>query len=316
MVKKRKWFLFITFMVSMILIVFIVKQFEEEKPKVVVVLRDLDFEYWEIIKAGAEKGFKDFGIDGRVISPRDGIAEEQEDMLKNILKEKPDALIVSPIYKANIIPQLENFVGNGIPVLLINSDDPWEHKTAYIGTNNLELGRRAGILMASQLQPGDKVALLGGQQPSVEGERIKGAKASLAAVGIDIAVQKEGLSVNHPEVIEKRMDTILQEHPDLKGVITTSDYIALPALKVIQKYGLDIPVTGADGITEMLKLIEAGTLSSAVAQNPYDMGYLSVETAMKVIKGEKVEETIDSGVDIITESNAGQRLEFLNHVLE
>lgn len=303
-------------MVSMILIVFIVKQFEEEKPKVVVVLRDLDFEYWEIIKAGAEKGFKDFGIDGRVISPRDGIAEEQEDMLKNILKEKPDALIVSPIYKANIIPQLENFVGNGIPVLLINSDDPWEHKTAYIGTNNLELGRRAGILMASQLQPGDKVALLGGQQPSVEGERIKGAKASLAAVGIDIAVQKEGLSVNHPEVIEKRMDTILQEHPDLKGVITTSDYIALPALKVIQKYGLDIPVTGADGITEMLKLIEAGTLSSAVAQNPYDMGYLSVETAMKVIKGEKVEETIDSGVDIITESNAGQRLEFLNHVLE
>lgn len=303
-------------MVSMILIVFIVKQFEEEKPKVVVVLRDLDFEYWEIIKAGAEKGFKDFGIDGRVISPRDGIAEEQEDMLKNILKEKPDALIVSPIYKANIIPQLENFVGNGIPVLLINSDDPWEHKTAYIGTNNLELGRRAGILMASQLQPGDKVALLGGQQPSVEGERIKGAKASLAAVGIDIAVQKEGLSVNHPEVIEKRMDTILQEYPDLKGVITTSDYIALPALKVIQKYGLDIPVTGADGITEMLKLIEAGTLSSAVAQNPYDMGYLSVETAMKVIKGEKVEETIDSGVDIITESNAGQRLEFLNHVLE
>ena len=112
------------------------------------------------------------------------------------------------------------------------------------------------------------------------------------------------------------METILQEHPDLKGVVATTDYIALPALKVIQEHGLEIPVTGADGISEMLQLIEEGTLSSAVAQNPYDMGYLSVETALKVTKGEKVEKTIDSGVDIITKGNAKQRIDFYNNVLE
>ena len=54
-----------------------------------------------------------------------------------------------------------------IPVLLINSDDPWEKKTAYIGTNNLDLGEKAGILMASQLHPGDKVALLGRGQSTI-----------------------------------------------------------------------------------------------------------------------------------------------------
>ena len=48
------------------------------------------------------------------------------------------------------------------------------------------------------------------------------------------------------------MEIVLQEHPNLKGVITSTDYIALPALKVIQKHGLEIPVTGTDGITEML----------------------------------------------------------------
>ena len=111
------------------------------------------------------------------------------------------------------------------------------------------------------------------------------------------------------------METILQEHPDLKGVVASSDYIALPALKVIQKHGLEMPVTGADGITEMLELIEKGTLSSAIAQNPYDMGYISVQTALKVTKGEKVNKNIDSGVDIITEGNVTERLDFLKDML-
>jgi ribose transport system substrate-binding protein len=296
-----------------ILIVFISKQFGEEKPKVVVVVKNLDLNYWGIVKAGAEKGFEDFGIDGKVIAPRTGTVEEQRDILENVLKEPPDVLVVAPVYSPDLISELEKFVENDIPVLLMGTDDPWKNKTSYIGTDNLELGKKAGILMASQLQPGDKVALLGGQQPSAE--RLKGAKGSLEAAGVKIATEKEGLSNNNTEVIRGIMETILREHPDIKGVITTSDYIALPVIEVIQEHGLEMPVTGADGITEVLELIEEGTLSSAVAQNPYDMGYLSVQTALKAAKGEKVNQNIDSSVDIITEGSAKQRLDFYNDVL-
>jgi ribose transport system substrate-binding protein len=44
------------------------------------------------------------------------------------------------------------------------------------------------------------------------------------------------------------------------GEVASSDYIALPALKVIQEHGFKMPVIGSDGITEMLELIEEGTL--------------------------------------------------------
>ena len=125
-----------------------------------------------------------------------------------------------------------------------------------------------------------------------------------------------GLSIDHPEVVEKRMEIVLQQHPDLKGVVASTDYIALPALKVIQDHGLEIPVTGTDGITEMLELIEKGTFSSAVVQNPYDMGYLSVQTALRVSKGETVNKKIDSGVDVITKENVKQRIDFYNKVLK
>ena len=168
--------------------------------------------------------------------------------------------------------------------------------------------------MASQLQPGDKVALLG-RGVSYDVDRLKGAKTSLKAAGINIVVEKGDLKIDNPKDVGKAMETILQEHPDLKGVVTASDYIAIPAFHVIQKQGLEIPVTGVDGLTEMLELIEKGTLSGTVAQNPYDMGYLSVEAALKVIKGKKVNRNIDTGVDIITNNNVKQRLDFTNNVL-
>lgn len=64
-----------------------------------------------------------------------------------------------------------------------------------------------------------------------------------------------------------------------------------------------------------MKIVEAGKLSATVAQNPYDMGYLSVEQAIKAVKGEYIPERIDSGVDILTQDNVKDKLAFLNNIL-
>lgn len=317
MFNKHKRFLLPILVISVIAIVFIYKQFEEEKPEVVVVVKNLDLDYWKFIKAGAEKGFEDLGMEGKVVAPETETVEAQRDILRSVLKENPDVLIISPVYSSDSInSELEEFVKKDIPVLFIYADDTWAHKTAYIGTNNFSLGEKVGILLASQLQPGDKVALLGGKQPIVEGERIRGAKDSLEAVKIEIVAEKKGLPDDNPKVVREEIEGILREHPDLKGVVASTDYIALPVLKLLQEKGIEMPVTGASGIPEMLKLVKEGTLPSAVAQNPYDMGYLSVQTALQATKGEKVNQNIDSGVDIITQGNAKERIDFLNSVLE
>lgn len=315
MFKKRTRYLLIALIISLISIAFFYKQyFVEEKPKVTVVLKNFNLQYWHIIEAGAEKGFKDFGIDGKVLAPKNETVEEQREILKNVLKEHPDVLVVSPVNTSELTPELNEFIKQDIPVLFIHSDDYWKNKTSYIGTNNLDLGHKAGLLMASQLHPGDEVAYLGRTQ-SIDNKRLKGAKASLEEVGINIVTDVKGLSIDNPTLTEKSMEKVLKEHPDIKGVIASTDYIALPALKVVQKHGLEIPVTGTDGIIEMLQLIEKGTLSSAVVQNPYDMGYLSAQTAFNVAKGKKVNKTVDSGVDFITKGNVKQRIDFINHVV-
>jgi ribose transport system substrate-binding protein len=190
--KKRSILFLVIFVFTAILIGIL--SFPEEKPKVVVVLKDFNSQYWEIVKAGAEKGFRDFGLDGSVIAPISGTVEEQAKMLENVLKEDPDVLLISPTYPTPIIPILDRFVEQNIPVLLLDTDYPWENKTTYIGSDNVDLGRKAGALLGSELQPGDTVAMIGGENPVISGRRMKGARISLEEVGIKIVTEKTNLS--------------------------------------------------------------------------------------------------------------------------
>ncbi|MBT2700848.1 substrate-binding domain-containing protein [Bacillus sp. ISL-40] len=165
------------------------------------------------------------------------------------------------------------------------------------------------------LQPGDQVAFIGGMSvSSVTNERKNGAKVVLESIRVEIVTEQPGY--DRFGKMNSEMGNILQSYPNIKGVFATDDVMALDALGIIEKYGLKIPVIGTDGTIEMLKFIKEEEMSATMAQNPYDMGYLSVEQAMRAIKGEHVEKRIDSGIDIITQENVEDRLSFLTQILK
>jgi ribose transport system substrate-binding protein len=311
--KKGKVMLVMGAVISVMVLGFISISFADKKPTVVVVLKAADSEYWKIMKAGIEKGFKDFGIDGKVMVPSEATPQEQVELLKKTYKEKPDIIITAP-YSSSVGPTLETLTD--IPILLIDTDLTIKNKTAYIGTDNNELGKKAGAFLASQLQPRDKVAIIGGDLSfPVFRDRVEGATNSLQNAGIEIAYTKTGIA-DDPKAVQKAISMVLREQPDIKGVVTTHDTMALPVIKELEKQGLSIPVIGPDGLTEMLEFIAEETIPGTMAQNPYDMGYLSVETAMKVINGENVEKFVDSGVDIIIKENAQNRLNFYEKLVK
>ncbi|MDR7000110.1 sugar ABC transporter substrate-binding protein [Neobacillus niacini] len=309
MLKKGTFVLLSAVVIFLIIGGFIYKSFN--KPKVTVVVKNLDTQYFEIVKAGVERGFKDFGLKGEVIAPSDGSAKEQAHILEKIYQENPDVLIVSPI-DSSVIQILDKFVKKKhIPVLLLDQNNPWPNKTAYVGSDNVELGEKAGALLSSDLYPGNKVAILAGNlSVSIFKERITGAKIALKNSGMTLVSEKTGIPENLKSV-RKEVNQILSEHPDLNGIIATHDILACRILEVLKEQDRSIPVTGADGIPDMINYIEDGTISATVAQNPYDMGHLAVETAFKVIKGDHVKKFVNTGVDIITKENGKkERLDF------
>ncbi|MFS0634388.1 sugar ABC transporter substrate-binding protein [Mesobacillus foraminis] len=316
MLKNRKTIFLLFAMISFIIIGSISQSRADEKPKVTMLLKDLDTQYWQILKAGAEKGFKDFGIQGKIVATKAESYYEQGRSLEEEYESNPDALILAP-YDSTIVPVLEQLhEKNEIPVVLVDQNVAWDSKAAFIGTDNRELGQKAGSLLASELQPGNKVAFIGGgMETPVFKERISGARSSLEDAGMIIAAESLGI-YDDEKTVKKEMTKVVTKHPDIKGVIATHDLVAIQAIEALEEIGVSIPVIGADGITDMLELIEEGKISGTVAQNPYDMGYLSVEMAAKAIKGETVEEFVDTGVDIIIKENVRQRLVFLNKRLK
>jgi ribose transport system substrate-binding protein len=289
---------------------------KSDKPRMVVVLKQLNDEYWKTIQAGAEKAFDDYNIDGEVIAPNSEYSSEKQlAMLKIILKRHPDALIVAPTDPSATIPVLKEYQNKNIPTLMVDTDAGWEKQTTYIGTDHYVLGKKAGELLGSMLQPGDQVALIRGMSvSSVANERIKGAKEALEAVGAEIVTEQ--LGYDQFGQTKPVMENILQRYPDIKGVFATDDVLALHALRIIEKKSLKIPVIGTDGTREMLRFIEGERLSATLAQNPYDMGYISVKQALRSDKGERIEKRIDSGIDIITRDNVEDKLSFLAEILK
>jgi ribose transport system substrate-binding protein len=288
---------------------------EQDKPNIIIVAQRLDIEYWKIFEAGANKALEDFNLDGKVIAPESIYPiSNQPNMLKKVLDQQPDALIVAPIDEEVTIPVLMEYKQKNIPVLLVSRDIDWEDKTAFIGPDHYALGEMAGKLLGSKLQPGDQVAIIFGladDQAMID--RTNGAKKVLETIGIEVVAERSGYdALANPTPV---MGSILQSYPNIKGVIATSDRLALEVLGTLEKEGVKIPIIGTDGIIEMIEFVGEGKVNATIAQNPYDMGYLSVVQAQKAIKGEKTEKIIDSGIDILTVDNAQDRLRFLKKLL-
>ena len=69
------------------------------------------------------------------------------------------------------------------------------------------------------------------------------------------------------------------------------------------KLGDKIKVIGFDSDDETLAFLKDGALAGLVVQDAYRMGYDGVKTALAVSKGEKVEQNVDTGANLVTKAN-------------
>jgi ribose transport system substrate-binding protein len=63
---------------------------------------------------------------------------------------------------------------------------------------------------------------------------------------------------------------------------------------------------GFDTSPFLLQALDKGEVLGLVAQNPTRMGYLGVVTAVKHLRGEKVDTVIDTGCVLVTKENQNE----------
>ncbi len=99
----------------------------------------------------------------------------------------------------------------------------------------------------------------------------------------------------------KVMENILQGNPEIQAVFAHNDEMALGALEAIKAANrTNIIVVGFDATEDAVKAVNAGTLLATVAQQPKEMGKVSIETAKKIIAKETVPTFIPVKLELVT----------------
>ena len=95
------------------------------------------------------------------------------------------------------------------------------------------------------------------------------------------------------------MENLLAAHGDVQGVFAQNDEMALGAMRAIQAAGKKIVIVGFDGTDDGVAAVKRGQMAGTVAQQPALIGALGVETAAKVLKGEKVDAYIPVPLQVV-----------------
>src|SRR5690625_87469 len=287
---------------------------DADSPQIAVVLKGSDAEYFKLAEAGAKQAFEDFEVEGKFLAAS---TQTQEQELINILEDlstdDPDALVLMPSTGA-VIPTLEKYAADDIPVLLIDTDLDWDKKLTYIGTDNYTAGQKGGEYLTTLISEGDEVAIIEGVSGAAQNEaRVGGAKDYFEENGFEV-VTVQAANFDRTEAVSI-MENIITAHPDVKGIFAANDEMALGASQVVETSGADVKIVGVDGTTDALVSIADGELDGSVQQLPYEMAYTAVEKAIEALDGEEIDQNIDSGIDFIKRETAVIRLETVKEQL-
>lgn len=268
------------------------------KESIALVISTLNNPFFVTMKDSAQKEANKLGYDLVVLDSMDNPAKE----LANV-----QDLTVKGTRLMLINPTDSDAVGNAIlmankaniPVITLDRVANKGEVVTHVASDNRLGGKMAGDYIAQKVGNDAKVIQLEGiTGTSASRERGEGFKQAVDGHKIKLLASQpadfdrtKGLNV---------MQNLLAANPAVQAVFAQNDEMALGALRALQTAGrTDVLVVGFDGTEDGIKAVNRGVLGATIAQRPDQIGIIGIQTADKVLKGEKVEPTIPVALELV-----------------
>lgn len=263
--------------------------------------------FWTFVGDGILAAQKEFGVSCNITAPLDeSDIDMQIKLMEEAIARQPDAIILAAADYERLAPMCRKAAAAGIVLLTVDSDVDFTGRAAFVGTDNVEIGRKLALLMNEQI--GDKAPF--GVMSHVEGtatatDRLAGLmqatkNSAQRMVGFDYCEGSEQLS-------KERTIKMLKEHPQIRCIVGLNESSALGVANALQELGLagQVRLVVCDSSEKQVQFLENGTIQACVVQNPFSMGYLSVVNAIKLLERQKVEPVIHTDSVIVRKENLG-----------
>jgi ribose transport system substrate-binding protein len=264
-----------------------------------VISKGFQHQFWQAVKQGAEKAATDLKVEITFEGPEnESQVDKQLEMLQTALAKNPDAICLAALDSKAAIPLLDQAQQKNIPVVGFDSGVDSDIPVSTVATDNIAAAGAAADKMAEAIGGKGEVAVIVHDQTSQTGvtrrdgflEKIKSSHPEITVVD----VQYGG---GDPLKSADLAKTIMKAHPNLKGIFGANEGSINGVLNALKESGKEgkVVAIGYDAGKQQKDAVRSGVEFGAISQDPVNIGYKCVETAVQAVKGESVEKNIDTG---------------------
>lgn len=261
------------------------------------------------VKKGIEARAKELGWRVSFVSANE-VVSVQNDGIGDLIAKKVDAIIVSPIDTAAVVPSYEAARKAGIPIISVVRTVQSPSQRVAVTGDFRKIGIDTGRWMAKAIQGKGQVAMVAGPAGA---ELFRNFAAGFeeglkASPDIQVVFRKEGPLTR--EFGLRMAEDILVAHPNVRGIYCGNDEIALGAVQAVAAAGKrgQVLVTGSNAVPAALRAVKAGALGMTVDLQPRAWGALGVDTLARVLKGESVPPIVGIDYLIVDQGNVDRLL--------
>jgi erythritol transport system substrate-binding protein len=235
---------------------------------ITIIVNDPSNPYWftegEVAKATAEKlGYT------ATVGAHKGDTNTESNMVDTAITNKSVAIILDPANADGSIGAVKKAVAAGIPVFLVNAEINQEGLAkAQLVSNNAQGAALGATQWVEAVGDKGKYAeLFGNPADNNAATRSNGYETVLTQYPDLVKAAKEVADWDRTKGHDK-MQSMLQANPDIIGVISGNDEMALGAIAALKEAGKleGIKVGGFDGSPDAVAAIKAGEMQYTVLQ--------------------------------------------------
>ena len=243
----------------------------------------------------------------------------QVPVLDAVIAKKPDAILIAPTDKDQLIQPLKKAADAGIPIITVDTfigtgvyqtgNGDADFPLAYIASDNLLGGAIAARALAKAVGEKGKV-YVSNVKPGVSttDQREQGFKEEMKKYP-NVTVLETQYNDDDANKAASQLQAVYARNSDLDGVFGANLFSALGAANGVQQAGQTgkIRVVAFDAPTSIIDNINSGLVDLAIAQHPAEIGYFGVMAAYAHLTGNSIPTAIGTGFTVIDKSNVGDK---------
>lgn len=281
---------------------------EAKKLQIAVIPKGTAHIFWKTVHAGAAKAAQELGVDITWIgAENEGDRKEEIDLVQNFISKGVDAIVLAPLDDKALVAPVEASTKKGIPVVIIDSALQSKAQISFVATDNLEGGKLGADRLGKVMGGKGKVILLRYAEGSASTrDREEGFLQETAKKfpGIQVVSSDQYAGVTKESALQASQN-LLNKFADVDGIFCPNESSAFGMLRALQTSGKagKVKFVGFDTSKDLLDGLKSGAIQGLVSQDPFNMGYLGVKTAVDHLKGEKVKARIATRLLMVTPQN-------------